>query len=278
MEIKIIIYCHTCTATGKKYVGQTMWTMNRRWRRHVNDAKSMQGCAAIGAAIRKYGEECWTHEILETVSSSKDADEAEAKWITKLNTIAPDGYNLEGGGRRLQQRPAQGARIRAAWLAKTEEWRQKRIADMRASINAWLATTTPEQRSQISRDARNSLSPEKRSEIAKRGKASMSPEARRIAATKANAGRTLEEMRAVRAQQVANTTPEQRREIAQKGAANLTPEQLERRRETGRQMMTALHTSPEIQERRIAAVRASHAKRRLMRALKLNGFTLLSVR
>lgn len=59
--IVFTIYCHTCTVTGKKYVGQTRKTMGTRWTEHVSAAFSFVGCQALGRAIRKYGRDNWTH-------------------------------------------------------------------------------------------------------------------------------------------------------------------------------------------------------------------------
>jgi hypothetical protein len=69
---------------------------------------------------------------------------------------------------------------------------------------------TPEQRSEIIRKGKASMTPEQRSEIVRKGKASMTSEQRSEAMRKANASRTLE----------------QRREISRKARANMTQEQI----------------------------------------------------
>ena len=49
------LYCHTNRVNGKCYVGQTVDTMDERWREHLSAAKANRGSPALGAAIRKYG-------------------------------------------------------------------------------------------------------------------------------------------------------------------------------------------------------------------------------
>lgn len=258
--IVFTIYCHTCTVTGKKYVGQTKQKTMTRWSEHISRAKRTSSTQVFMRALRKYSEEQWTHEILATVSTQEEANASEIEWIARLQTIVPNGYNIDSGGKN-PARPTLGAKLKAAFDRKPEDQRRAQVAQMDVGYKDWLLRTTPEQRSQISRDARNSLPAEQRSEIAKRGKANMSPEARRAAGIKGKANMTPEARRAVRAKQIADTTAEQRSESARKGAASLTPEQMERRRENGRHMAIVLHSkrTPESDALRLEAVRAGWA-------------------
>ena len=258
--IVFTIYCHTCTTTGKKYVGQTKQKMMARWASHVSRAKSNNSNHAFMRALRKYSEEQWTHEVLTTVDTQEEANASEIEWIARLQTVVPNGYNIDSGGKN-PDRPDLGRKLKAAYFAKPETVRQAHAADLKSAYQAWLVTTTPEQRSKLSRDARNGLSPERRSEIAKLGKANMTPEARRAAALKGKANMTPEARQAARAKHVAQTTHEQRSESARKGAANLSPENLERRREIARQMAINLHATktPDREARRVASLRAAWA-------------------
>ncbi len=98
---KWTIYCHTHTESGRKYVGQTRTTWQRRWRSHQRYAES----GAAGApshiinAIRKYGASAFSCEVLEVCSSLAEANDAEARWISLLCTQDPvKGFNIRSGG------------------------------------------------------------------------------------------------------------------------------------------------------------------------------------
>lgn len=88
-----VIYKITCLITGKPYVGQTRQKLNRRIYGH----KSNKGKSAIDVAIRKYGWENFSVEVLETCPVEK-LNEREIFWIRELNSKAPNGYNLTDGG------------------------------------------------------------------------------------------------------------------------------------------------------------------------------------
>lgn len=92
----MIIYKITNNITGKMYVGKTSTTLKKRWKHHCYQGKSNR-CIYLKNAIKKYNKENFSHEIIE--ECSKDiVDSREIYWIAKLNTLAPLGYNLRGGG------------------------------------------------------------------------------------------------------------------------------------------------------------------------------------
>lgn len=90
------IYIITNTVNGRQYVGQTVQGVGVRWRGHVRGAaKSSQ---IIGMAIVKYGHGAFTIQEIDTATSQADLDAKEIHWIAKHGTMAPNGYNLTGGG------------------------------------------------------------------------------------------------------------------------------------------------------------------------------------
>lgn len=97
------IYCITNMVNGKKYIGQTRKTIQRRFSLHISDAKRGIGYA-IHAAIRKYGEENFcVEEIERIVDSTKDElvkklDDREVYWIAEYDTYLGFGYNESEGG------------------------------------------------------------------------------------------------------------------------------------------------------------------------------------
>jgi group I intron endonuclease len=95
------IYCHIHTESGRRYIGLTKKTITRRWKEHVSNAakKRGKGCHHFWSAIRKYGKDAFSHEILETCMTLESANAAEEKWILQLDSRNPEkGFNLMRGG------------------------------------------------------------------------------------------------------------------------------------------------------------------------------------
>lgn len=92
-----IIYLARNTANGKGYVGQTVKGLKARMREHQKDAKRGSK-VPFHRAIRKYGFESFTWQVLRTCDSREDLAAAEQACITTMNTKVPNGYNLTDGG------------------------------------------------------------------------------------------------------------------------------------------------------------------------------------
>lgn len=87
-----VIYLIRCLVTGKLYVGQTKQKLQVRFRSHLREE------TYIGRAMRKYGIENFTVEVIEECYSREQLNERECYWIVKLNCKRPHGYNLTDGG------------------------------------------------------------------------------------------------------------------------------------------------------------------------------------
>lgn len=102
MIIKGYIYCVTCLPTGKLYFGQTVMSIEERWRHHKGSAQRGSD-HKFHRAIRKYGEENFLVEEVLTVSAptkdilKKKLDYVEMRLIKRFNTKI-DGYNSTDGG------------------------------------------------------------------------------------------------------------------------------------------------------------------------------------
>jgi group I intron endonuclease len=137
----MIIYCATDSTNGKKYVGQTKYSIAVVKRRH-------RRCLSyFGYALARHGEENFIWEILDTASSQEELNEKEIQWIDKLNTVGDSGYNLAFGGESnsgwkhseetkeaislslAENVYSRSKAIRKAWEIKSEEnggpWRNK---------------------------------------------------------------------------------------------------------------------------------------------------------
>lgn len=89
-----LIYCYT-SPSGKKYIGQTFRDMDKRELEHIN----RPDCIAFHQAILKYGIANFKREILhEAPYNQEEFDEKEKQFISELNTMSPNGYNIRSGG------------------------------------------------------------------------------------------------------------------------------------------------------------------------------------
>lgn len=94
-----VIYKLT-SPSGKNYIGQTTRNINRRWNDHKGCAANLNkknGCAKLNNAIRKYGWNNFTKEVI-WECFEEDLDEYEQYFIIKYNSLSPNGYNLMSGG------------------------------------------------------------------------------------------------------------------------------------------------------------------------------------
>ena len=96
------IYLVTCLPTGKWYFGQTVYSIENRWNRHI--LSTQRGSDhKFHRAIRKYGEENFlVKEVLTVSAPTKDAlkkklDFLEQHFIQKFDTFR-NGYNSTWGG------------------------------------------------------------------------------------------------------------------------------------------------------------------------------------
>lgn len=85
--------------SGKIYIGQTVYDINKRWKEHLEDAfnSKKDHCKCLNKAIRKYGEEkCIKSIIFECEDEFLDIHEE--KFIREMKSQTPHGYNIKSGG------------------------------------------------------------------------------------------------------------------------------------------------------------------------------------
>lgn len=115
---------------GKMYIGQSI-NIERRWARHRYATDDF----AIHRAIRKYGIENFSFSILEECSE-KNLDDKEIYWITKYNSLIPNGYNMIEGGSNgsglAKGKPVLQFSPQGKFLA---EYRSAHVADDITGIN-----------------------------------------------------------------------------------------------------------------------------------------------
>ena len=90
------IYKLTCLVNNKAYIGKTEGDIEKRVMKHLNGGSP--GCTALFNAIKKYGKENFTWEILHHDALPGVLDSLEIDEIRNHNTLSPNGYNLTKGG------------------------------------------------------------------------------------------------------------------------------------------------------------------------------------
>ena len=94
----MFIYKATSATTGKVYIGQTTQTLQERINQHNSHAFGHQYNYHFHNAIRKYGTDDFTYEIIEDdIKSAETLNEREKYWISYYNSYY-DGYNSTMGG------------------------------------------------------------------------------------------------------------------------------------------------------------------------------------
>lgn len=88
------IYKFTNLINEKCYIGQSIHPEKRYWQ-HCNAAKNQNDSYPIHNAIRKYGVENFSFEILEW---TENYDNRERELIQYYNSLIPNGYNIIEGG------------------------------------------------------------------------------------------------------------------------------------------------------------------------------------
>jgi hypothetical protein len=98
------VYLVANKENGHKYVGITTGSVGKRWREHRFAARHDKG-RPLYRAIRKYGEDAFSIEVLATASSKDELKRLECEFIQSLRTYARDGsgYNLTLGGDGLEK-------------------------------------------------------------------------------------------------------------------------------------------------------------------------------
>ena len=95
-----IIYLIFNKKEEKAYVGLTVMSLKDRWNSHLEHSKQQRYTNedSLSEALRNYKEEDFTYDVIDAGVCKENLEEKEKKWINNLNTLAPNGYNLNKGG------------------------------------------------------------------------------------------------------------------------------------------------------------------------------------
>ncbi len=133
------IYCLTFPSR-KQYVGQTVWPVVRMNRYKANKCNAVSQQPALHNALAKYG---WDNVTVEWIAGGPEnapipeewLDELEEMFIARFNTVAPNGYNIQKGGRvawrgvsGLSRTEPRGPRSEEVKQQLRDTWSRKRDA------------------------------------------------------------------------------------------------------------------------------------------------------
>lgn len=85
---------------NKMYIGQTINKPENRWKRHqrISQDVNSKDFSYIHSAISKYGVENFSFDVIDKANNKEELDAKEKKYISELNTLVPNGYNISSGG------------------------------------------------------------------------------------------------------------------------------------------------------------------------------------
>jgi group I intron endonuclease len=95
------IYKFTHIETGRVYVGQTTQDPNRRRLEHIADSRYTTREYHFHNALRKYGIDAFTFEVIDNTSSLEELNLLEEQYIEQFDSIN-NGFNIrQAGGNKL---------------------------------------------------------------------------------------------------------------------------------------------------------------------------------
>lgn len=124
------VYKITNNLNGKAYIGQTINSIQERFRTHCG-VYSEGKCPALWSAIQRHGKDNFTIEVLwsEAGCTKEELDKKEIEMIAVHNTRSPNGYNLMEGGHSSRHHEESRKKISDAkkklWEEKGDEIRAK---------------------------------------------------------------------------------------------------------------------------------------------------------
>ena len=86
------IYKITNIQNNKVYIGQTIRPIEKRFKRHLNDALNNILDTHFARAIRKYGKENFIIEQIDEAQTQDELNQKEQYWIRYYNSVE-EGYN-----------------------------------------------------------------------------------------------------------------------------------------------------------------------------------------
>lgn len=133
-----IVYSYINKINGKRYIGQTI-NPEQRKRCHISDSKKTDN--KFYRAVRKYGWENFSYEILAHCSSREEMNVLEEYYIKEFDSIN-NGYNIRSGGKHPDMSEETKQKIREALYFTRGELTEEEVIELRL---AYLNFESPSQ-------------------------------------------------------------------------------------------------------------------------------------
>jgi group I intron endonuclease len=115
------IYKITNKENGMIYIGQTIQTLEDRWRQH---RKKSSTCLYLKRAFEKYGIDNFIFEMI-CCCDNEEFDKLEIHYMIEFNSIVPNGYNLREGGNSGRHNEETKKKISDALKGRTDIFRHQ---------------------------------------------------------------------------------------------------------------------------------------------------------
>lgn len=186
-----VVYCITNKVNGKKYIGQTTRSAKQRLIGHYH-SHGANGCRVLSGALKKYGRDSFSIEVLFEAKDQNDLDSNEIRLIEYYGTRDRSiGYNLAVGGSGGKQ----SAETVALRVSKTKG--KVRTDEFKASVSEWRtgAKHSDETKAKLSKAAknRNPVSAETRLKLSECSKRRVWTDAQKEHLRKIHTGRIISE-------------------------------------------------------------------------------------
>ena len=111
------IYKFTNINSGKSYIGQTIQDPNQRRLEHIADSRHTTRLYHFHNALRKYGIDNFTFEVIAEASSIEELNSLEEYYAEKFDCYK-NGYNIrKAGGNKLHSNESKARMSEAQKLA-----------------------------------------------------------------------------------------------------------------------------------------------------------------
>lgn len=95
------IYKFTHTTSGRCYIGQTIQDPNQRKLEHISGSRYSDKTYHFHNALKKYGIESFTFEVIDSANSLEELNLLEEKYVNHYDSIN-NGFNIrQAGGNKL---------------------------------------------------------------------------------------------------------------------------------------------------------------------------------
>ena len=118
------IYKFTHIDTNRSYIGQTIQDPNQRRLEHISDSRHAQKGYRFHNALRKYGIDAFTFEVIATATTLEELNLLEEKYVEYYDSIN-NGFNIrQPGGNKVH---AKESKIRMSQSQKAAHARRKQL-------------------------------------------------------------------------------------------------------------------------------------------------------